>query len=324
VYEERMKFIIPTSIADKVEPQLREIVPSAEVVHVDQEGAGDGDLSDAEVLLRWWMPPTTLRRILAAAPQLRWLHTPSAGVDGLLIPEVLDHKIVLTNSAGAHAIPIAEFVLLGMLGHAKRVSGLMALTPEEAWPQGRTLQLGELYEKTLVILGLGHIGQEIARRAAAFGMRVLGSRRRPAPLVGVEEVVGQDAWRTLLPEADYLVLATPLTSATRGMLDAAALAQLRPSAYLVNIARGEIIDTDALIAALEQGRLAGATLDVVPEEPLPPEHRLWRTPNVWITPHISSSSPRTSERALAIFLENVRRDIAGQPFVNLVDLQAGY
>src|SRR6476659_951051 len=233
-----MKLIIPSSIADKVEPQLREIVPGAEVVHVDQAGVGDSELADAEVLLRWWMPTTTLRRILAAAPRLRWLHTPSAGVDGLLIPEVIERKIVLTNSAGAHAIPIAEFVLLAMLGHAKRASDLAALTPENAWPQGRALHLGELYEKTLLILGLGHIGQEIARRAAAFGMRVIGSRRRPAPIAGVERVVGEDAWRALLPEADYLVIATPLTSATRGMLDVAALAQLRPDAYLINIARG--------------------------------------------------------------------------------------
>jgi phosphoglycerate dehydrogenase-like enzyme len=319
-----MKLIIPTSIADKVEPQLRAIAPQADVVHVDQEGAGDAEMADAQVLLRWWMPATTLRRILAAAPQLRWLHTPSAGVDGLLIPEVTERKVVLTNSAGAHAIPIAEFVLLCMLGHAKRAKDLAAMTPEHAWEQGRMIQLDELYQKTLVILGLGHIGQEIARRAAGFGMRVLGSRRRPAPLNGVEKVVGEDAWRTLLPEADYLVIATPLTSATRGMLDTAALAQLRPSAYLINIARGEIIDTAALIAALEQNRLAGAALDVVPEEPLPPEHPLWRTPNVSITPHISASSPRTSERAVAIFLENVRRDLAGLPFVNLVDQQAGY
>jgi phosphoglycerate dehydrogenase-like enzyme len=319
-----MKLIIPTSIADKVEPQLREIAPAVEVVHVDQEGAGDGDLADAQVLLRWWMPATTLRRILAAAPRLRWLHTPSAGVDGLLIPEVLDRKIVLTNSAGAHAIPIAEFVLLCMLGHAKRAQHLAALTPENAWEHGRTLHLGELYEKTLLILGLGHIGQEIARRAAAFGIRVIGSRRRPAPIAGVERVVGEDAWRALLPEADYLVIATPLTGATKGMLDAAALARMRPGAYLVNIARGEIIDTTALIAALEQGRLAGAALDVLPEEPLPPEHPLWRTPNAWITPHISASSPRTSERAIAIFLENVRRDMTGQSLVNLVDQQAGY
>jgi phosphoglycerate dehydrogenase-like enzyme len=255
---------------------------------------------------------------------LRWLHTPSAGVDFLLIPEVIERKIVLTNSAGAHAIPIAEFVLLAMLGQAKRMRDLAALTPENAWEHGRTLHLGELYERTLVILGLGHIGQEIARRAAAFGMRVIGSRRRPAPLAGVAQVVGEEAWRALLPEADYIVIATPLTDATRGMLDAAALAQLRPSAYLINIARGEIIDTTALIAALEQGRLAGAALDVLPEEPLPPNHPLWRTPNVWITPHISSSSPRTSARAIAIFLENVRRDMAGQPLINLVDQQAGY
>ena len=319
-----MKFIIPTSIADKVEPQLRTIAPQAEVAHVDQEGVGDADLADAQVLLRWWMPATTLRRILAAAPRLRWLHTPSAGVDGLLIPEVIERKIVLTNSAGAHAIPIAEFVLLGILGHAKCMRDLAALTPENAWQQERRLHLDELSDKTLLILGLGHIGREIARRAAAFGMRVIGSRRRPAPLAGVERVVGEDAWRALLPEADYVVIATPLTSATRGMLGAAALAQMRPSAYLINIARGEIIDTAALMAALEQGRLAGAALDVLPEEPLPPEHPLWRTPNVWITPHISSYSPRTSERAIAIFLENVRRDMAGQPFINLVDQQAGY
>src|SRR4051794_37791589 len=203
-----MKLIIPSSIANKVEPQLREIAPRADVVHVDQEGAGDGDVSDAEVLLRWWMPPTTLRRILATAPRLRWLHTPSAGVDGLLIPELMEREIVLTNSAGAHAIPIAEFVLLCMLSHAKRARDLAALTPEHAWEQGRTLHLNELYQKTLVILGLGHIGQEIARRAAAFGMRVIGSRRLPAPLAGIERVVGEDGWRALLPEADYLVIAT--------------------------------------------------------------------------------------------------------------------
>jgi phosphoglycerate dehydrogenase-like enzyme len=137
-------------------------------------------------------------------------------------------------------------------------------------------------------------------------------------------VVGEHEWRELLPEADYVAIATPLTDATRGMLDAAALARMRPGAYLVNIARGEIIDTTALIAALEQGRLAGAALDALPEEPLPPEHPLWRAPNVWITPHISASSPRTSERAIGIFLENVRRYMAGEPLINVVDKQAGY
>src|SRR4029078_7172243 len=130
---------------------------------------------------------------------------------------------------------------------------------------------------------------------------------RPAPLAGVERGGGEDAWRALLPEADYIAIAAPRPAATRGMRTAAPLAQMRRSAYLVNIARGEIVDTAALIAALEQGRLAGAALDVAHDEPLPPKHPLWRTPNVWITPHISASSPRTSERAITIFLENVRR-----------------
>jgi phosphoglycerate dehydrogenase-like enzyme len=241
-----------------------------------------------------------------------------------MIPEVLEREIVLTNSAGAHAIQIAEFVLMFMLGHAKRVRDLAALTPTNTWERGRTLELDELHDKTLLVLGLGHIGQQIARRAAAFGMRVLGSRRRPGPLAGVERVVGEQEWRQLLPEANYVAIATPLTDATRGMLDAAALARMRPGAYLINIARGEIVDTTALIAALEQGRLAGAALDALPEEPLPPEHPLWRAPNVWITPHISASSPQTRERAIAIFLENLGRYRAGEPLINVVDKQAGY
>jgi phosphoglycerate dehydrogenase-like enzyme len=319
-----MKLIIPTNIAQKVEPRLLDLAPGCAVVHVDQEGVPDADLSDAEVLLRWWMPEAALRKILATAPRLRWLHTPSAGVDGLLIPEVLEREIVLTNSAGAHAIQIAEFVLMFMLGHVKRTRELALLTPQDSWERGRDMHLDELYGKTALILGLGHIGQEIARRAAAFGMRVFGSRRHTAPVEGVERVVGAGEWRKLLPEADYLIIATPLTAATRGMVDAAAFVQMRRGAFLINIARGQIVDTDALIQALEHGQLAGAALDALPEEPLPPDHPLWSAPNVWITPHISASSPRVSERAIGIFLENLRRLRAREPLINVVDKTAGY
>jgi phosphoglycerate dehydrogenase-like enzyme len=319
-----MKLIIPHRIADRVEPRLDDIVPGCAVVHVDQDGAADGDLADAEVLLRWWTPDRALRHILAAAPRLRWMHTPSAGVDQLLTPEVVRREILLTSSAGAHAIPIAEFVLLFMLGHAKQVRDLATLTGEGAWARGRALHLQELYGKTLLIIGLGQIGQEIARRAAAFGVRVLGSRRHPAPTPGVERVVGEGEWRDLLPAADYVVIAAPLTNATRGMVDAAAFARMKREAYLINIARGPIVDTDALLAALEQGRIAGAGLDALPEEPLPLDHPLWAAPNIWITPHISWSSPHMHERALAIFLENLRRYRDGEQLVNLVDQAAGY
>jgi phosphoglycerate dehydrogenase-like enzyme len=316
-----MKLIIPHRIAAQVEPRLP---PGCTVVHVDQEGAPDGDLADAEVLLRWWTPRAALGRILAAAPRLRWMHTPSAGVDGLLLPRVVDGAIVLTNSAGAHAIPIAEFVLMFMLGHAKQVRELAALRPADAWPRARELHLAELHGKTVLILGLGHIGQAVARHAAAFGMRVFGSRRHPAPLEGVARVVGEQAWRELLPEADYIVIAAPLTDATRGMVDAAAFARMKREAYLINIARGEIVETEALLAALRGGQIAGAGLDALPEEPLPPDHLLWSTPNVWITPHISWSSPHMSERTVEIFLENLRRYQTGQPLINVVDTMVGY
>jgi len=319
-----MKLILPDRIAEAVEPRIAAAVPDCAIVHVDQKGAPDGDLADAEVLLRWWMSEEALGRILATAPKLRWLHTPSAGVDHVLLPEVLARDIIVTNSSGSNAIPIAEFVLMLMLGHAKRVRELAVLTPENAWEQAPKLRLDEIYERTALIIGLGHIGQEIARRAVAFGMRVLGSRRHPRPTPNVERVVGADGWRDLLPEADYVVIAAPLTNATRGMFDAAAFARMKRDAYFINIARGEIVETEALIAALRDGRIAGAALDALPQEPLPPDHPLWSAPNVWITPHICWSSPRMRDRVIDIFLENLRRYRAGEPLINVVDKAAGY
>jgi phosphoglycerate dehydrogenase-like enzyme len=319
-----MKLIIPHRIAAEIMPRLQEVAPDCAVVHIDDEATPDGDLADAEVFLRWWTPAPAFKRLLATAPRLRWMHTPSAGVDNLLTADLLERDIQLTCSAGVHAIPIAEFVLMFMLGHVKRVRELAALEPEDGWIGGKRLRLGELYGKTLLILGMGQIGQEIARRAAAFGMHVYGSRRHPAPMDGVERVVGEGAWRELLPQADYIAIAAPLTEATRGMVDAAAFARMKPEAYLINIARGQIVDTEALLVALHEGRIAGAGLDALPEEPLPRDHPLWSAPNVWITPHISWSSPHMQARALDVFLENLRRYRAGEPLINLVDKQAGY
>ncbi|HMO56772.1 MAG TPA: D-2-hydroxyacid dehydrogenase [Roseiflexaceae bacterium] len=318
-----MKLIIPHKVADLVDPLVYEVAPEAQIVHVSDDGTPDGDIRDAQALLRWWTPPEVLQRSLREAPQLRWVHTPSAGVDHLFVPELIERRIMLTNSAGATAIPIAEFVLLFMLNHAKR--GVLLNKPTDAdWYRADDASLGELFEKTLLIIGFGHIGAAIARRAAGFGMRVLAARRRPLPVDWVDVVVGEHGWRDLLPEADYVVIAAPLTPATRGMFDAAAFAQMRPNAYLINIARGQIVDTDALLAALGERRIAGAGLDALPEEPLPADHPLWRMPNVTITPHIAYSSPRTRERILGIFGENLRRFVAGEELCNLVDPVAGY
>jgi phosphoglycerate dehydrogenase-like enzyme len=320
-----MKLILPESVASMIEPHLPRVLDTYQVVHIDEEGRADGDLADANVLLRWWTPRAVFAQILRTTPQLRWIHTPSAGVDGLLIPEFLERDVLMTTSAGSHSIPIAEFVLMFVLSRVKHTRELMALTPENAWTAGHEqLELDELTGKTMLILGMGQIGQETAKRASAFGMRVFGSRRRALPTEHVERVVGEHEWQALLPETDYLVIATPLTDATRSMINAEVLSALKPGAYIVNIARGEIIDTDALIAALHSGQIGGAALDALPEEPLPATHPLWQAPNCWITPHISWSSPKTPQRAIELFLDNLARFRDGLPLRNLVDKQAGY
>jgi phosphoglycerate dehydrogenase-like enzyme len=244
-------------------------------------------------------------------------------VDSSLVPAVMERDIVLTNSAGVHAAPISEFVMLLALEHAKQAGRLRALQAERRWA-GREMQLSELSDKMMLIIGLGQIGQAIAARASAFGMRVVGSRRSGAPVPGVSHVLADGAWRQMLGEADYVVIAAPLTPETRGMVGAAELAAMRPDAYLINIARGEIVDEDALIAALERGQIAGAGIDVFSTEPLPAASPLWGLPNVFVTPHISWTSPEIRPRTINLFIENLRRYVAGEPLRNLVDKHAGY
>lgn len=314
-----MKVILPAQIRELLEPQLPAGVAA---VWVDPEGAAEGELSEALAYFRWWTARPVLERVLSQAPAVRWLHTPAAGVEQLLIPAVLERDITITNSAGVHAIPIAEFVLGHMLSMAKCMAAYRAAQAEGRWD--RTQQPQELYEATLLILGIGGIGQAIAERAAAFGMRILGSRRTARPMAGVERVVGEHEWRSLLPEADYIVVATPLTPATRGMIDRAALAAMKPSAYLINIARGAVIDEPALVEALREGRIGGAALDTFEQEPLPAESPFWQLPNVTITPHATAHSPRMRERQIALFLENLVRFQEGRPLLNVVDKTLGY
>jgi phosphoglycerate dehydrogenase-like enzyme len=314
-----MKIILPVQIRELIEPRIPHGVTAA---WADLEGIVEGDPADALAYFRWWTSRPVLEQILDLAPELRWVHTPSAGVEHLLIPAIIEREIMLTNSAGVHAIPIAEFVFGFMLTKAKQLAAYRAAQAEARW--ARDFQLEELYGATLLILGIGGIGQAIAERAAAFGMRILGSRRMPRPMPGVERVVGEDEWRALLPEADYVVVATPLTPTTRGMIDAAALAAMKPSAYLINIARGAVLDEPALIAALNEGRIAGAALDTFEQEPLPADSPLWHLRGVTITPHTTANSLRMRERQINLFLENLDRFRNGVPLVNVVDKDRGY
>ncbi|BAY16315.1 D-isomer specific 2-hydroxyacid dehydrogenase NAD-binding protein [Anabaenopsis circularis NIES-21] len=315
-----MKIILPIEIAAEIEPHL----PSdTKFVLVDSDGNLDHDATDAEIYLSWFfLKNPVLHRVLAAAPALRWHHAPNAGVNHILTPTYLERDLILTNGAGVHAIPIAEFVLTYILAHAKNLADLQALQAEHQWKRGFPIQ--ELTDATLLIIGAGGIGQAIAARAKAFGMKIIGTRRHPQELENFDKVVGVDEWRSHLPEADYIVVATPLTTETQNLINEEVLRSLPPHAYLINIARGAVVNEPALIKALTEGWIAGAALDTVVTEPLPSDSPLWSVPNLFITPHCSGHSPKVKQRSVELFLDNFHRYHTGQPLRNVVDKQSGY
>jgi phosphoglycerate dehydrogenase-like enzyme len=243
-------------------------------------------------------------------------------VENWPVAELRQREIVLTNAAGVFAIPISEWVLAALLMIAKRAHAMHDAQREHRW--ANELDLDELCDKTLLILGTGGIGREIAKRAAAFGMRIWGSSRSGAPVEHVERVVTGSAWHELLPEADYVVSTLPLTPETRGMFGATELRRMKPSAWLLNVGRGATVDEPALLAALHDGTIGGAAIDAWVEEPLPPDHPAWTTPNLIIWPHHSGSSPENTRRGLDLFADNVRRFVRGEELLNVVDLEAGY
>lgn len=335
-----------------VPERIRAALPagwSLQVMEEPADGSGDGSarvapavlaaVADAGAYLGFGVPEEVLRR----APHLVWVHSGSAGVGSSLTPEMLRRTdLLFTNSAGVHAAPMAETVL-GMILHFTR--GLDLALEGQArgeWVQERFYDAGaplvELARSTVGVIGFGGIGREVGRRVAALGARVLGVVRRPPargtePLtaVGSDAVVGRAELvhgpagvERVLAESDVVVLATPDTPETRGMMDGAALARMRRGAVLVNVARGKLVDEDALVGALRAGRLRGAGLDVFRSEPLPEGHPLWTAPNVLLTPHVSAVTRRFWERELELILHNLASLAAGRPLRNVVDRVAGY
>ena len=264
-----------------------------------------------------------LRAVVAATPKLRWVHTFSAGVDRH-VPELAGRDdVVLTNNTGAYDIPIAEHVIAMIFAAAKRMPEHLAAQRRSEWQ--REVPHAEVRGATLVILGMGSIGSELARLAGGVGMRVIGIRRDPSrPAPGVERVVAPERFAEVVREADYLAVTAALTPKTKGMVSAEVIGALKPTAWLINIARGPIVDEAALATALKERRIGGAALDVFETEPLPATSPLWTLDNAILTPHISNSSPKVRDRSLALVVENVRRFKAGGPLLNLVDRSIGY
>lgn len=301
---------------------FRATIPGHEFLAVDPLGTL-ADAARAEVAIGG-NDPERLGALLAAAPGLRWYATTAAGVDRLVAAGFADRPdLVLTNNAGAYDVSMAEHAIALMFSAAKGLSAYTRSQAARAWVRGP--RPAELRGATLVVHGMGAIGSECARLAAALGMDVIGVRRRPgAPPPWVRRVVGPEHLLEVAREADYLVAAAPLTPATRGSISAAVLAALRPTAWLVNIGRGAIVDEDALVAALAASRIGGAALDVFSVEPLPKDHALWVLPNVIITPHASALSPSMIGHTIAMFAANLERWNRGEPIQNRIDPEAGY
>ena len=290
---------------------LRRGLPDADLV-----ASGTPEAASADVLVTLADDGPAVAGALT--PSVRWVHILGAGADGFPFGVLGDR--VLTCSRGAGAAAIAEFVLATMLAFEKDLPGSWVTEPPDAW---NTAQLGGLEGRSLGLVGLGAIGTQVARRALAFDMEVAALRRSSAPSPMAEVTVVPDL-AALLGRSDHVVIAAPATEATVHLLDDAALAHVRPRTHLVNVARGSLVDQDALLRALDDGRVARASLDVVEPEPLPAGHPLYSHPGVYLSPHISWSSPRTGRRTVSLFAENLDRYRNGTDLHGIVDTGAGY
>ena len=306
--------------------RLQQDFPSLQVVQRKKYGGIEDDLRDADVLVTWSLRSEQFR----AARKLRWIHSPAAAVHALLIPEVIASDVVVTNARDVHGPVVAEHAIALVLAMAKRLPSAVRYQLERTWAQQQIWRElphpREIAGATLGLVGLGSIGLETAKRAAALGMNVIAVREHPEMTsdASVEKVFGPNGLDEMLQGSDYVVLAAPLTARTRALINRDRLRHMKPDAYLINVSRGALVDEPALIEALDQRRIAGAALDVFEKEPLPARSSLWKTANVLITPHSAALTEKLWERHYALISENLRRLLAGMPLLNMVDKRRGY
>jgi len=325
------KFIVPDFLLERLTPEIARVMPGARTLGISAEGVLSEPPNGAIGILRYFpndrvigaFGAEVIARLLREAPTLRWLQSHGVGVDGLLNEEIVKSDLILCNGASLHTVPMAETTMALVLAATKRL-------PEHAFDQqGRRwvrLAKRELRGSTVGIVGMGRIGAEVGRLCAAFGARVLGLRRTPTaePPPGVERVFDSDGLDQLLSESDYVILALALNPTSHGLIGRREIGLMKPTAILVNVSRGDVVDEAALIDMLRERPSAYACLDTFQKEPLPADSPLYELPNVFITPHNSASSPHMEERVIELFLQNLGRLARSMPMLNVVNKRRGY
>jgi phosphoglycerate dehydrogenase-like enzyme len=315
-------------LANPTERQLAmldQLPPETSVAVGENAEAFERLAPDADVIFNWSGSGDLLREVFRMCPRVRWVHTRSAGLDGLLFPELVESPAALTNASGVFSQSLGEFALAGILFFAKDLRRMIRNQAAGKWEQ---FDITEIAGQALGIVGYGDIGRAVAARARAMGMRVVAVKRH-APPAGVadayaERIYTSDHMVEMIASSDYIVAAAPLTAETRGLIGEREFAAMKPAAVVINLGRGPVIDEAAMVRALTERRIRGAVLDVFDIEPLPEGHPLYALDNVLLSPHSADHTPDWLERAMQFFLDNYARFEKGQPLNNLVDKKLGY
>jgi phosphoglycerate dehydrogenase-like enzyme len=305
--------------------RLRREFSQLEVVHLPNYDRVTEEIADADIAISWSLRGEQIK----AARKLRWIHSTAAAVHQLMTPEMRASNVVVTNARDVHGPVVAEHAVALAFALAKRLPQAVKHQQQKHWAQHELWSAGprprELNGATMTIVGMGGIGKPLAKLAKSLGMRVVGVREHTDRRSEIADTVYSfDELDQALREGDFIVLAVPVTPKTHHLMNAARLAQLKPDAYLINVGRGVLIDEDALVKALQERSFAGAALDVTTQEPLPPESPLWQMENAFVTPHIAGLTERMWERHYAHYTENLRRYLASEPLLWVVDKEGGY
>jgi phosphoglycerate dehydrogenase-like enzyme len=315
-----LNVVVINPLADRHIEVLQAVDPNLNIIVTDEKHAVE-HMSGCHILVTWGWAET--KHLYLAAPHLEWVHALSAGVEKLVFPEIQASDTILTNSKGIHGIPVSEHVLAMMLAFSRGLNISIRQQESKRWKRMPTC---ELHDHTIAIVGLGSIGREIAKKAKALGMTVLASKQEVTTELFVDKLYPPDneSLLEMLAQADYVVIALPLTENTQNMICLPHFTAMKPSAYLFNIARGTVVNEADLVIALEQKLIRGAGLDVFASEPLPESSSLWDMPNVIITPHVAALSPAYLDRAIKLFADNLIRFIQGRDMINVIDKVKGY